>query len=154
MSTPPTPQTTVSQSGMLSRSPGAKNLPSRPMMMPAMITPMMSTDDPFHLLGTGLLLRRCGGTRPTEGAIPDGNHGTTEVRGLLLWIGGPVRSRTPHGVPGPSATRDRIGRPGTARPIQASRGAAGYLSVWSSISASGALRFTDSMPLIALALLS
>src|SRR5215216_4137828 len=36
------PQTTVSQSGMLSRSPGAKNLPSRPMMMPAMITPMMS----------------------------------------------------------------------------------------------------------------
>jgi hypothetical protein len=39
MSTPPIPQTTVSQSGMLSRSPGAKNLPSRPMMMPAMITP-------------------------------------------------------------------------------------------------------------------
>ena len=32
---------------MLSRSPGAKNLPSRPMMMPAMITPKMSTDDPF-----------------------------------------------------------------------------------------------------------
>ena len=29
-----------------------------------------------------------------------------------------------------------------------------YLSVWSSISASGALRFTDSIPLIALALLS
>jgi len=30
----------------------------------------------------------------------------------------------------------------------------GYLSVWSSISALGALRLTDSMPLIALALLS
>jgi hypothetical protein len=29
-----------------------------------------------------------------------------------------------------------------------------YLSVWSSISAVGALRLTDSMPLIALALLS
>jgi hypothetical protein len=26
-------------------------LPSRPMMMPAMITPMMSTGDPFHLWG-------------------------------------------------------------------------------------------------------
>jgi hypothetical protein len=33
---------------MLSRSPVAKNLPSRPMMMPAIITPMMSTGDPFH----------------------------------------------------------------------------------------------------------
>jgi hypothetical protein len=40
----------------LSRSPGATNLPSRPMMMPAMITPMMSTGDPFHLLGTALFL--------------------------------------------------------------------------------------------------
>src|SRR4029450_9353930 len=57
MSTPPIPQTTVSQSGMLSRSPGAKNLPSRPMMMPAMITPMMSTGDPFHLVGDGLVWR-------------------------------------------------------------------------------------------------
>src|SRR5215208_6891908 len=54
MSTPPIPQTTVSQSGMLSRSPGAKNLPSRPMMMPAMMTPMMSNGHPFHLLGTAL----------------------------------------------------------------------------------------------------
>jgi hypothetical protein len=34
--------------------PGATNLPSSPMMMPAMITPMMSTGDPFHLLGTAL----------------------------------------------------------------------------------------------------
>jgi hypothetical protein len=33
-------------------------------------------------------------------------------------------------------------------------GQQGYLSVWSSISAAGALRLTDSMPLIALALLS
>src|SRR4029453_6166680 len=54
MSTPPIPQTTVSQSGMLSRSPGAKNFPSRPMMRRAMITPMMSTGDPFHRLGTAL----------------------------------------------------------------------------------------------------
>ena len=54
MSTPPTPQTMVSQNGMLSRLPGAKNLPSRPMMMPAMITPMMSTGDPFHRLRTAL----------------------------------------------------------------------------------------------------
>src|SRR5829696_5599585 len=57
MSTPPIPQTTVSQSGMLSRSPGAKNLPSAPMMMPAMITPMMSTGDPFHCWD-GLVPRR------------------------------------------------------------------------------------------------
>jgi hypothetical protein len=56
MSTPPIPQTMVSQRGMLSRSPGAKNLPSSPMMMPAMIKPMMSTGDPFHLLGTALSL--------------------------------------------------------------------------------------------------
>jgi hypothetical protein len=33
--------------------------------------------------------------------------------------------------------------------MQALNGTAGYLSVWSSISALGALRFTDSMPLIA-----
>src|SRR5829696_1467926 len=77
MSTPPIPQSTVSQSGMLSRSPGAKNLPSSPMMMPAMITPMMSTGDPFPCWG------RPGSTafastRPAEGSIPDGNHGTTE----------------------------------------------------------------------------
>src|SRR5215207_1449470 len=58
MSTPPIPQTMVSQSGMLSRLPGAKNLPSRPMMMPAMITPMMSNGDPFHLLGTAFVPRR------------------------------------------------------------------------------------------------
>jgi hypothetical protein len=39
--------TIVSQIGMLSLSPGATNFPSRPMMMPAMITPMMSTATPF-----------------------------------------------------------------------------------------------------------
>jgi hypothetical protein len=38
--------------------------------------------------------------------------------------------------------------------MQALSGTAGYVSVWSSISAVGALRLTDSMPLIALALLS
>ena len=49
-----------------------------------------------------------------------------------------------------------IGQPGTARPMrrQVEQLAAGYLSVWSSISAVGALRLTDSMPLMALALLS
>jgi hypothetical protein len=55
---------------MLSRSPGAKNLPSRPMMMPAMITPMMSTGDPFHLLGTALF-GHCASTRPAaDGSSP------------------------------------------------------------------------------------
>ena len=43
-------------------------------------------------------------------------------------------------------------RPG--KTDRTSSGTAGYLSVWSSISAVGALRLTDSMPLIALALLS
>ena len=42
MSTPPMPHRIVSQSGMLSLSPGATNFPNRPMMMPAMITPMIS----------------------------------------------------------------------------------------------------------------
>jgi hypothetical protein len=32
-------------------------------MMPAMITPMMSTDDPFQLLGTALF-GHCASTRP------------------------------------------------------------------------------------------
>ena len=63
MSTPPIPQSTVSQSAMLSRSPGATNLPSRPMMMPAMITRMLSTGDPFHLLGTALF-RHYASSRP------------------------------------------------------------------------------------------
>src|SRR5215204_2269024 len=81
MSTPPIPQTTVSQSGMLSRSPGAKNLPTSPMMMPAMITPMMSNGDPFHALGDGLVLRRCASTRPAEGSSQLGKHCMTEGRG-------------------------------------------------------------------------
>jgi hypothetical protein len=33
---------------MLSLSPGATNLPSRPMMMPAMMTPMISISGPFR----------------------------------------------------------------------------------------------------------
>src|SRR5215207_5519106 len=101
MSTPPIPQTTVSQSGMLSRSPGAKNLPSRPMMMPAMITPMMSTDDPFHLLG-----RPCSGIaralapRPTAQARI-GKHPIAEVRGPLSeHLQGPT-SRAGHGKADP-----------------------------------------------------
>jgi hypothetical protein len=56
---------------MLSRSPGAKNLPSSPMMMPAMITPMMSTGDPFHLLGTALS-RIARALAPADGSIQYG----------------------------------------------------------------------------------
>jgi hypothetical protein len=50
-------------------------------------------------------------------------------------------------VCGASVLRDQgpIGRPGTARPIQASSGVAGYWLVWSSISALGALRLTDTL---------
>src|SRR5215210_2089478 len=36
----------VNQIGVLSRSPGATSLPSKPMMMPAMIKPMISTKTP------------------------------------------------------------------------------------------------------------
>src|SRR3954452_16003391 len=41
------PHSRVSHSGMLSRSPGATNLPSSPMMRPAMRTPMISTMTPL-----------------------------------------------------------------------------------------------------------
>jgi ROK family len=59
----------------------------------------------------------------------------------------------------PHRQLNRSPRSGTDVQLQgestpASRWSAGYLSVWSSISAVGALRLTDSMPLIALALLS
>src|SRR3954453_1052755 len=50
MITPPMPHRIVSQIGMLSLSPGATNFPSRPMMMPAMMTPMISTVCPFDVL--------------------------------------------------------------------------------------------------------
>src|SRR5215216_384417 len=83
MSTPPIPQTTVSQSGMLSRLPGAKNLPSRPMMMPAMITPMMSTHDPFQLLGTALFLGVAGVPVRPRAQFSMGKHRIAEVRGPL-----------------------------------------------------------------------
>ena len=46
MMTPPMPHRMVSQIGMLSLSPGATNLPSSPMMMPAMMTPMISSASP------------------------------------------------------------------------------------------------------------
>ena len=46
--TPPIPQRIVSQMGVLSRLPGATNLPSKPMMIPATITPMTSTMSPFR----------------------------------------------------------------------------------------------------------
>src|SRR5680860_879862 len=48
--TPPMPQRIVSQSGMLSLLPGATNLPSRPMTIPAIITPTVSTGTPFAVL--------------------------------------------------------------------------------------------------------
>jgi hypothetical protein len=51
------------------------------MMMPAMITPMMSTGDPFHLLGTALF-RHCASTRPSRRLHPArANHRIAEVRG-------------------------------------------------------------------------
>jgi hypothetical protein len=72
------PQTTVSQSGMLSRSPGAKNLPSRPMMMPAMSTPMMSTGDPLSPVGNGRV-------RPLPEHSPPGRQ-LKPTPGSIPWL--------------------------------------------------------------------
>jgi hypothetical protein len=50
--------------------PGAKNLPSRPMMMPAMNTPMTSTGDPLSPVGTAVF-GHCASTRPAaDGSSP------------------------------------------------------------------------------------
>jgi hypothetical protein len=64
-------------------------------MMPAMITPMTSTATPFT-----------DWERPCSSALREspsgrglnqlGDHRITEVRGLLLWICGSVRSRAPY----------------------------------------------------------
>src|SRR5215211_7085975 len=95
MSTPPIPQTTVSQSGMLSRSPGAKNLPSRPMMMPAMITPMMSIAIPFTDWG------RPGSLTLRESPSGRGfNHRTTEFADSCSWVGGRELRERLAGLPG------------------------------------------------------
>src|SRR5918993_3689172 len=106
MSTPPIPQTTVSQIGMLSRSPGAKNLPSRPMMMPAMITPMMSTGDPFHLLGTALFFGSAGAPSGRGAQSSMGIIAQLRFTALALDLRY-LRSWTPYGVPVPWRLSDR-----------------------------------------------
>jgi hypothetical protein len=80
--------------------------------------------------------------------MPDGPSADRPVSGSV-WARRPPALRS-------CATRDRIGRPGTAGPIdQGVEPSSGdYWSVWSSISALGAFRLTDSMPLMALASLS
>jgi hypothetical protein len=67
-----------------------------------------------------------------------------------------VQSRPVADASGARVLRDQglIGGPGHGEADPGVSGTAGYLSVWSSISALEALRLTDSMPLIALALLS
>src|SRR5215213_12029024 len=127
MSTPPIPQTTVSQRGMLSRSPGAKNLPSRPMMMPAMMTPMMSTRDPFHLLETAWFhgvarvpvrpraqsqvatmaqLRAADHSEHLKGPRQPAGHGKADPAGLILAVGGHMAKQA-----GELGTRFRAGSP-------------------------------------------
>src|SRR6266540_3730008 len=56
MRTPPIPQMTVSQNGMLSRSPGATNLPSRPMIVPPISAQRIApiTDATFAPEGRGV----------------------------------------------------------------------------------------------------
>src|SRR3954452_5629102 len=65
------PHSRVSQSGMLSRSPGATNLPSRPMMRPAMRTPMISTMDLPLGIGDGSRLLYPAQPTAVTGAAPD-----------------------------------------------------------------------------------
>jgi hypothetical protein len=73
----------------------------------------------------------------------------------LVSIGVPIPSvADASGAPVVLRDQGSIGRPGTARPIQASSGTVVALSVRSSISAPAALRLTDSMFSIALALRS
>src|SRR5215216_2900499 len=117
MSTPPIPQTMVSQIGMLSRSPGAKNLPSAPMIMPAMITPMRSTATPSPV-GDGLvpgvagvpvrpraqtsrgiiaLLRFADPSLNTRGtastfAQPPTSQGSMPLEGMVTGIGDPLHA--------------------------------------------------------------
>src|SRR5215213_7261392 len=73
MMTPPMPHRIVSQSGMLSRLLGATNFPSRPMMMPATMTPMISMS--FLLASAGRPMRQLSVshapilTSPTKGDI-------------------------------------------------------------------------------------
>src|SRR4051794_38574547 len=69
MRTPTMPQTTVSQIGMLSRSPGATNLPSSPMMMPITMTktqPMRNLPLGTHRVGGTCSLRSLRGETHTS----------------------------------------------------------------------------------------
>src|SRR5512145_2552280 len=84
MRTPPIPHRTVSQIGMLSLSPGATNFPSRPMMMPAMMTPITS------IVGSlPLEPRRVG--RDYQPGVPAALHSQSAPRACLLRWSSPLR---------------------------------------------------------------
>src|SRR5436190_12736816 len=88
MMTPPMPQRIVSHTGVLSLSPGATHFPRNPMMMPAMITPMISMSS-FSLRGTSWISRPLGHRYPTtDVAMP--MHQARSAAGT-----GPWRPRRP-----------------------------------------------------------
>ena len=91
------PHSTVSQSGMLSRLPGATNLSSSPTMMPAMMTPMIYTVGPVPCQNphSGAALQVC----------RTGQHGMIAT--------GTMRDRTPPvGLRESTRHRCPLGRPG------------------------------------------
>jgi hypothetical protein len=65
--------------------------------------------------------------RPMLFSLIPGCRGASREQSREHRGSGPVWSRTPLALRS-SATRDRIGRPGTARPMQASSGTASYLA--------------------------
>ena len=86
----------------------AKNLPSRPMMMPAMI----KTICPQRRLSPGWgrsVPRHCRSTRSAEGAIQPGDHRTTGFADSCAGSAVPSGRGRPRAFPVP-ATKDREGR--------------------------------------------
>jgi hypothetical protein len=62
------------------------------MMMPAMITPMMSTGDPFHLFGTALSLGIAGVPVRPRAHFSHGIIAQLRFAGSLRWLCAPVWS--------------------------------------------------------------
>src|SRR5512133_801278 len=105
--TPPMPQMMVSQIGMLSRLPGAMNLPNKPMMMPARMTPMISIA--FLLKGDGCVAAK---RVPASAMIPLRPPLNHPKGGCITPLG---RLRSCHGARGEDASQQCAGHDGAGR---------------------------------------
>jgi hypothetical protein len=85
--------------------------------MPAMITPMMSTGDPFHLLGTALS-RIARALAPPTAQSSMGEHRMTEVRGPF-----PEHLKGPHPPAGHGTAEPRLDSAGRSAVTWRSRAA-------------------------------